>query len=181
VLPTDAALVAAARSGGRWAQEAIVRRHSPMVLGLLRRLVGAAHEVEDLGQDVFVQALTSLNKLREPGALSSWLGGIAVRKARSLFRRRRLLARLGLASPVALTPDLPIASGSPPDVALELSNVKRVLGSLPVDAQLALLLRRVEGHTVPEIAELMGVSLSTVKRRLGDAEAALAVLSQEGA
>ena len=45
-----------------------------------------------------------------------------------------------------------------------------VIGSLPAEARVALVLRRVDGLEVPDIARRMGLSLSTVKRRLKTAE-----------
>ena len=59
---------------------------------------------------------------------------------------------------------------APPDVATELRAVYGLLEKLPVEERIALVLRRVERLEIPEIAEQMGLSVSTVKRRLNAAE-----------
>jgi RNA polymerase sigma-70 factor, ECF subfamily len=83
------------------------------------------------------------------------------------------MTRFGLrrATPVDLDA-LPL-SLCPPDVATELRNVYRVLGTLPVEERVALVLRRVEGLELQEIADRMTLSLATVKRRLTAGEARL--------
>jgi DNA-directed RNA polymerase specialized sigma24 family protein len=58
----------------------------------------------------------------------------------------------------------------PGDVAVELRRVYAIVAQLPAEARVALILRRVDGLDVPEIARRMTLSLSTVKRRLKLAE-----------
>jgi RNA polymerase sigma-70 factor (ECF subfamily) len=66
-----------------------------------------------------------------------------------------------------------VSRTAPPDVAAELRAVYALLEKLPVEERIALVLRRVERLEVPEIAKYMGLSVSTVKRRLNAAEAQL--------
>ena len=168
--PTDAALVVAARAGEAWAQEALFRRHARMALGLAHRLLPQDNEVDDLVQDCFVSALRRLSSLDNPQAFAAWLGSIVVRAVSKRLRRRRLLSRLGLRVPEELDPEAIAAPAVPGDVAVELRRVYAVVASLPAQARVALVLRRVDGLEVPEIARRMGVGLSTVKRRLKLAE-----------
>jgi RNA polymerase sigma-70 factor (ECF subfamily) len=55
-------------------------------------------------------------------------------------------------------------------VAAEISLIYRLFERLSADERIALVLRRVEGMALPEIAEHTGLSLATVKRRLKAAE-----------
>ena len=168
--PTDAALVVAARAGESWAQEALFRRHSRMALGLAHRLLPQDDEVDDLVQDCFVSALKRLSALDNPQAFAAWLGSIVVRAVGKRLRRRRLLSRLGLRVPEEIDPDAIAAPSVPGDVAVELRRVYAIVAQLPAEARVALILRRVDGLEVPEIARRMELSLSTVKRRLKLAE-----------
>lgn len=171
--PSDTALVVAARGGEAWAQEALYRRYARMVNGLAWRLMPGDADVEDLVQDVFVQALGSLDRLTEPAAFSSWLGAITVRTAHKRIRRKRLHMRLGLVRREAVDLDAVIAPSAPPDVQSELKAIYRVLEDLPAEERIALVLRRVEGMPLAEIADQMKLSLATVKRRLEAAESKL--------
>jgi RNA polymerase sigma-70 factor (ECF subfamily) len=168
--PTDAALVVAARAGESWAQEALFRRHSRMALGLAHRLLPQDDEVDDLVQDCFVSALKRLSALDNPQAFAAWLGSIVVRAVGKRLRRRRLLSRLGLRVPEEIDADAIAAPSVPGDVAVELRRVYAIVAQLPAEARVALILRRVDGLEVPEIARRMELSLSTVKRRLKLAE-----------
>jgi len=173
--PSDATLVLSARAGEDWAREALFRRYAPMVNGLAYRVMGRDEDVDDLVQDSFVRALNGLDGLKEPQAFAGWLASIVVRSASKILRRRKLLRRLGLArvgEPIDV--DALVGPAAPPDARAELRAVYTLLESLPVEQRMALVLRRVEGLALDEIAQTMGLSLATVKRRVADAEAALA-------
>jgi RNA polymerase sigma-70 factor, ECF subfamily len=160
----------AARAGEAWAQEALFKRHARMALGLAHRLLPRDEDVDDVVQDCFVSALKRLGSLDNPQAFAAWLGSIVVRTVGKRLRRRRLLTRLGLRAPEELDADVIAAPSAPGEVAVELRRVYAVIGGLPAEARIALVLRRVDGLEVPDIARRMGLSLSTVKRRLKTAE-----------
>jgi RNA polymerase sigma-70 factor (ECF subfamily) len=167
---TDAVLVRQAQGGTTSALEALFRRHRPRVTGLAFTLMGRNADVEDLVQDSFAQALQSLDKLKEPAAFASWLTAIVVGTANKTFRRRHLLMRLGLWSHDPEEMDRLAARTASPEIAAELRAVSAVVNSLQTESRIALLLRRVEGMRLEDIATMMKLSLSTVKRRLGVAE-----------
>jgi RNA polymerase sigma-70 factor (ECF subfamily) len=173
--PSDAALVLAARAGEAWAQEALFRRHASMVNGLAYRLMGRDSDVDDLVQESFAQAFAGLGRLEDPQSFAKWLGSVVVRTASKILRRRRLLTRLGLrrsAEPVDV--DTVASRVAAPDVVAELRRTYERLERLPVDLRVALVLRRIEGMALDEVAAALGVSLATAKRRIVAAEAALA-------
>jgi RNA polymerase sigma-70 factor (ECF subfamily) len=168
--PSDAALVIAAREGEKWAQEALFRRHARMINGLAYRLMGRDDDVDDLVQEAFLAALRSLDRLENPQAFSSWLCSIMVRTAHKTLRRRSMLTRLGLRRSAPVDPDEVVARNVPPDVRAELEAIYSVLDRMPPEVRLSLVLHRVEGLSVPEVAQRMSLSVSTVKRRLAVAE-----------
>jgi RNA polymerase sigma-70 factor, ECF subfamily len=172
--PTDGALVVAARAGEDWAREALFRRHAPMVAGMAFRLLGRDDDVDDLVQDSFVEALRSLDRLQAPQAFASWLASIVVRTSSKVIRRRRLLTRLGLRRGEAIDVDAVVSPSAPPDVATELRALYARIEALPASVRVALVLRRVEGLGIDEIAALIGASPATVKRRIAEGEQLLA-------
>jgi RNA polymerase sigma-70 factor (ECF subfamily) len=172
--PSDAQLVEAARERQSWALEALFRRHARFVNGLAFRLMPRDGELDDLVQDSFVEAFANLERLADPGAFKGWLGSIVVRTAHKRIRRRRLMERVGLRRREPIDLDAVVPSTSSPEAALELRRVYAVLESMGAEERIALVLRRVEGLELTEIAERMSLSLATVKRRLVAAEAILA-------
>jgi RNA polymerase sigma-70 factor (ECF subfamily) len=173
--PSDAMLVVAARAKEPWAREALFRRYAPMANGLALRLLGRDDEVDDLVQDSFVAALRGLEHLAEPQAFAGWLGSIVVRTSCKLLRRRRLARRLGLRPARPIDPDALVSREAPPDVAAELRAIYSLVEDLPANVRVPLVLRRVEGYALDEIARLTGASLATVKRRVADGERQLEV------
>jgi RNA polymerase sigma-70 factor, ECF subfamily len=145
-----------------------------MVNGLAFRLMGRDADVDDLVQDSFVTAFAGLHGLDDPQAFAAWLGSIVVRTAGKVIRRRVLLERLGLRrrrEPIDIDGIAARAAG--PDVAAELRRIYGRLERLPAEERIAFLLRRVEGMELEEVAQKMGISLATAKRRIAAAQQAV--------
>jgi RNA polymerase sigma-70 factor (ECF subfamily) len=178
---SDASLVAAAVAGDHQAMHTLFERHAPMMNRLARRLLGPGLDANDLVQDAFVEALMGIARLKNGQAFQSWICSIVVRTAQKVHRRRRILGKLGLLpqqrSDQRLDMDGFCSRNAPPDVVVELRAIYDLLNKLPAEVHVALILRRVEGLGVEEIAEQMGLSVSTVKRRLATAEGRLGVWS----
>jgi RNA polymerase sigma-70 factor (ECF subfamily) len=165
---SDAGIVAALRAGREDARAEIVRRCTPDVERVLYRVLGPDPEIEDLSHDVFVAAFVSLDRLRQPSALRSWLISIAIRKARRLIRRRTRWRFVSSVAPAEL-PEREAAAASV-EVTEALRSTYRILADLPVDDRIAFTLRAVDGMELTSVAEVTEVSLATVKRRIARAE-----------
>jgi len=174
--PSDEALVLRARANdpsAAGAFETLYRRHAATALNLAVRIQGSTSDVEDIVHDAFVRAHQSLGELREPSAFRSWLGSIVVRLVRTRLRRRRLVAMLGLAAPEPVDLDAVAAPGVDPEARVLLAQVYALLQTLPADERIAWTLRHVERHRLESVAELVGCSLATAKRRIARAQAFL--------
>ncbi|HUL78295.1 MAG TPA: sigma-70 family RNA polymerase sigma factor [Vicinamibacteria bacterium] len=146
-------LVAAARDGDRRAFGSLYELFSPMVHGLLLARIPRS-EVDDLVQDVFLQAMRRLGSLRDSCAFGPWLAAIARNRARDHYRRG--------VDTVELPDDLPGAPHPEGDAAAVLAAVRR----LPDAYRETLVLRLVEGMTGPEIAERTGLTPGSVRVNL---------------
>src|SRR5208282_4123576 len=87
---------------------AFYNRYAGGVHALVFRLMGPDGELDDVVHDVFVRAIESLPRLRDPMALRSWLFGIAVHVTRIRFQRRTRQRWLRFMEPEHV-PDLPVA------------------------------------------------------------------------
>jgi RNA polymerase sigma-70 factor (ECF subfamily) len=149
--------------------DAVFRRFAPYVARVGTRLLGADGEVDDLVQEVFIEAHRGLSGVREPKALRGWLARIAVRRATKRLRRRRLLVLLSLQSiPEAA---LPFDASLGPEHAAEIAALCRRLDRMAAEDRVAWILKHVEGESLDDIAVLCGCSKSTVQRRLRRAAA----------
>lgn len=175
----DAALVEAARAGDAAARQSLFKRHAERVNQLALRLAPRPDEADDIVQDAFVQALDQLGRLREPRAFADWLRTIVVCTAAKRLRRHRLRVRLGLVRHEPIEFAELKAETAPPTIVAELRELYELLDRLPTQARVALVLRRIEGMTVQEIAKHMNTSVSTVKRRIREADASLSELRKD--
>jgi RNA polymerase sigma-70 factor, ECF subfamily len=168
---TDAELVARARTGDRWAEEMIYRRHVGRVGSVARRLLRDPVEAADVVQDTFLIAFSRLATLANPEALAGWLGRIAVSRVQRRWRWRRLrfwaVTEAGESLADVASPTLG------PDDKAELGLLDARLSALPVKLRTPWVLRHVVGYSLDEVACACDCSLASVKRHLARAEAAL--------
>lgn len=176
----DATLVARAREGADWARAELFNRHAPAIIGFLTRLLWSTADAEDAAQDTFLEALRDLHALRNPADFGRWLRRIAVHQAHRRFRRRRFLAVLGFEGrPLDATLEQLTDDRVHTEDRAELMLVQKSLQKLSTVERTAWVLRHVEGLELTEVADALGVSLATAKRRLTTASAAIAELTAQ--
>ena len=144
----------------------LVRRHGPTVLGVCRRAARDPHLADDAFQATFLVLARRAASLRDPAAVGSWLFGVARRTA--LAARRRELRRADVV-PGRVSPSAPLAAPSPQPLAPwddVLAVLDEELARLPEKLRAPLLSCYHDGRTQDEAARQLGVSLSTLRRRL---------------
>jgi RNA polymerase sigma-70 factor (ECF subfamily) len=161
----DDALVRAARQGDRAAFGLLYARYARMVHGILLSRVPYS-DVDDLVQDVFLQALPRLSSLREVSKFPGWLAAIARNRATDFHRRLKPEDALDEESDPAKTEQLP--SSLPPSAhsSAEAHAALDAMLSLPESYRETLILRLVEGMTGPEIAARTGLTHGSVRVNL---------------
>jgi RNA polymerase sigma-70 factor (ECF subfamily) len=170
-------LVERAREGDLEAFDQIMNRYEGRLLRLLTGLVGDVEVARELCQDTFLAAYQALPRLRERAGelrLSAWLHTIAVNRARSHHRRRRLRSWLPLDEE-----RLTAREGETEESVATHDAVQRVLDRLPRDYAYPLLLQTVSGLSCREIADALGSSEGAVKVRLLRARQAFRRLYEE--
>lgn len=123
---------------------------------------------EDLVQDCLERAISRQRHWRGDGPVRAWLFRILLNRFRD--DRRRWASRAQLVS-IDTVPELARSGGQ--NVHLELSEVHEAMGRLPPDQRAALLLVSLEGMTLAEAADVLGLPEGTLASRLGRARAAL--------
>lgn len=78
--PSVVALVLHAAEGDQHAWDEIVERYAPLVYAICRRYRLGSHDIEDVGQTVWLLLVEHLGKLREPAALPGWLATTTARE-----------------------------------------------------------------------------------------------------
>lgn len=155
VRPEDGAAL-----GGVPSVPALYQLYSRYVASIAAKLLGREDEVKDVVQDVFVAAMEHLEDLQKAESVKGWLAAIAVNKATSRLRRRKVRAVFGLDSGVHVPPAHPAS----PEQAAYLAQLYHELDRLPVSHRVAWTLRYVQEEPLEEVARLCGCSLATAKR-----------------
>jgi RNA polymerase sigma factor (sigma-70 family) len=134
----------------------LVEAHQQAVRAFLRRLCGDPAEADDLAQEVFIAAWTSLDSFRRGADFRLWLYGIAYRKfqanRRAAGRRRKREAFVAEIAETVAAPDA--------DARLDLQKAMMAL-SEPRRAAVALCLAAGVSHG--DAAALLALPLGTVK------------------
>jgi RNA polymerase sigma-70 factor, ECF subfamily len=167
----ERALVAAILRKDRKATARFVAEHTDYVYAYVRhRLAPRADLVDDVVQDVFLAALSSLSSFLGNAPLRSWLLGIARHKVETYYRKR-----LREPEPLADNDEEPAAGGIPVDELIDRERLEaktqRVLRQLPEAYGLALLWRYWESRSVRQMAEATGKTEKAIERLLARARA----------
>jgi hypothetical protein len=167
--PGDAALVARVLAGERESFEPLLSRHYAGMLRLCRRLLGPTLAAQDVAQEAALQSFLGLARLHEPDRFGAWLHAIAANLARMELRRRRVLSLDTLPDSAPLMALWSAGAPTPEDVqaAREAHDaIVAALGELSAANREVAIGFYLEGYSYAELAELLGVPISTVKGRL---------------
>jgi len=167
--PEVAALVERARQRDPEAFRRLFHAHLGTVHRVVRRMVGARPEVDDLVQTAFVEAFRSLPDFRGDALFSTWLTRIAVRVA---WRGRRKRFPATVATPIEETAEVASPAPGPERVTAAreaLALVESLLDELRPKRRAAFVLHVLEGYSMEEVAAILSASTAAVKVRVHDA------------
>jgi RNA polymerase sigma factor (sigma-70 family) len=142
--------------------DALVRRVGRIALPIAVAVLGDRDTGADVAQDVAVEVLRGLPRLREPEKFDAWVRRIAVRHAMRAARRRSRRAEVPLQEAVG-------SAAPADDVVVARDLVYSVLRGLPPRQRAALALKYVLGLSDREIAEALGCRPGTVASLLSRA------------
>ena len=169
----DRELVRQAQQGDAQAFETLVQKHQGRVFAVAGGILRNREDVEDISQQVFVKAYFSLKKFNQRAAFSTWLYKITVNECWDLLRKKKvrpLVYESELSEEQATMYQATEQKSRPgPNVAEQLEvrqQLEQWLGCLEERDRTMLTLKEVEGFTVEEIAEIVGINGNTVKVRL---------------
>lgn len=150
------------------AVRAIWHAHRRWVAAILLAHMPRGAELEDLLQEVAMKLVRHVGSLQDPAAVRPWLRTIAINTARTSGRRQKVRKRffprlVAENEPVeARAPEAPVQAG----VMEEGKRAMEMARSLPEEYREPLLLRAVRGMSYRQIADTLGVPITTIETRL---------------
>lgn len=159
---SDEELFAAYRAGDRAAFQELWTRYAPALCRLMRKQVRRSEDVNDLVQQTFLQLHRARNDFKEGARLRPWLYTIALNLRREYWRRMGRRRE----SPVELDERMLPTVEQADIVAKEnAAAVRKALSTLSDGQREVIELHWFEGFSFPEVAQIVGASLSAVKVR----------------
>ncbi len=163
---TDAVVAQAAATGDRRALEVLLERHADRVHAVCRRVIGSPEDALDATQEALVAIARGIDRFDGRAAFSTWCYRVATNAALDELRRRSRRP----------TPTEELAERSVPDREAAVDarlDVDRALTGIAEEFRVAVVLRDLADLDYPEIAEVLGIPVGTVKSRIARGRAAL--------
>jgi RNA polymerase sigma-70 factor (ECF subfamily) len=146
--------------------EARLAECGPLAYRVAHGVLRNTADAEDVAQEALLRAYRHFDRLRDRNRFHAWLVRIAFRLALDRLRSRKrsevrdtLWSQPGRLPPAATAEDLAASNEFQ-------THLDRALEELPQKLRLVLLLAAMEGHTIEEIAGMVGISAGTVKSRI---------------
>jgi RNA polymerase sigma-70 factor (ECF subfamily) len=172
----DRALLAAHVAGDPEAFGELVRRHRDRLWAVALRTTSDPEDASDALQDAMISAYRNAASYRGDAAVTTWLHRIVVNACLDRMRRRRARPTVPLPEEDGETGHRGLADPRDDLDRLELRlEIDKALAALPLDQRAAIILVDVEGLSVAEAADALGVPEGTVKSRCSRGRAKLAV------
>jgi RNA polymerase sigma-70 factor, ECF subfamily len=171
----DIRLVGELRAGSEGAYEELIARFQQSVYTLALRLLNDPAEAADVVQEVFLKVFRNVAGFRGQSSLKTWIYRITVNEAhnarRWFFRHRRREVELETGAEEERSWEEVIADGSrsPFDMAFDHEQqvmIEGAMGRINPSFSEAVVLRDIADLSYEEIAEVLGISLGTVKSRI---------------
>jgi len=150
------------------AVRAIWHAHRRWVAAILLAHMPRGVELEDLLQEVAMKLVRHVGSLQDPAAIRPWLRTIAINAARTSGRRQKVRKRF---FPRLVAENEPVEAPTPeaPTQVKVMEEGKRAMEmarNLPEEYREPLLLRAVRGMSYRQIADTLGVPITTIETRL---------------
>jgi RNA polymerase sigma factor (sigma-70 family) len=169
----DSALIHQARTGDQKAFRKLRLKYYAPIFKLISRMIRSREEIEDLTQEAFIKAFTSLASFNEEYSFSTWLYKIATNHAIDYVRKRKLQT-FSINKPIESEESdysFELQDTEPePDQELIAVQRKKMLDdameSLPAKYRQVILMRHVDEKEYQEIAKTLKLPLGTVKAHI---------------
>jgi RNA polymerase sigma-70 factor (ECF subfamily) len=164
------------------AYDELVRVYSASIYHVAYRMLGDAADASDVVQDIFLKIFRNIGGFKGEAALKTWIFKIAFSEILNRLRwwkRRRRFATMSLDEQSNGSPatEYVADSGPTPEEILQSKErenaIQQALRRISHEHRSIIVLRDIEGFSYNEIADVLGVSMGTVKSRLARARADL--------
>ena len=169
---SDRDLLAAHAAGDPNAFGSLIARHRDRMWAVALRTMRDPEEAADALQDACISAFRAAGSFRAESAVTTWLHRIVVNACLDRLRRRKVRPTVPLDDQGPAEPAMPRDEMADRELAMDIS---AALATLPDDQRSAIVLVDVQGYSVADAADALGVAEGTIKSRCARGRAKLAI------
>jgi RNA polymerase sigma-70 factor (ECF subfamily) len=180
---SDSTLVAATKNGKIQAFESLVRRHQAKTLSLAFRITRNREDAQDIVQQSFHKAYMHLDRFQGKSSFSTWLTRIVINEGLMCLRRNRSRREISLddvnsVAEEVFPPEIPDSGKNPAEIYEQLESEHILCEAMnQLSAEFRTVVRlQLDERTTSETAEILGLTIGTLKARLFRARQKLRVL-----
>lgn len=159
----DAELLARVVEGDHEAFNEVMRTHEDRVFSVCLRIMGDREMALDATQETFLTVFRKASQFKGESALGTWIYRIAVNTCYDLLRKKK--RRPSEPMPEHFEPADHSAEEEVESAALR-PEIREALASIPPEFRSAIVLSDIEGMSLPDTAQVLGVPVGTVKSRV---------------
>ena len=174
----DEQLVGETLAGDYQAFAELTRRHKSRVFGVASRFASNNAELEDICQEVFIQAFFKLRQFRRDSPFEHWILRITTYKCYDYLRKRRR-DRTGISVDAMLESGCEPSAPENPTPHPDLERLHAAMAQLSPKERLVITLLELEERSLQEIADFTGWSVANVKVRAFRARVVLRKLMEK--
>lgn len=151
-------------SGNKQAYAHIINKYKNQLYATILRMTKNPQDAQDLVQEAFIKVYNQLGKYDQKGPFSSWMYRVAINHCMDEFRKKHYQMKQ-----VEVNDEKVINPNHPEIIFLKKEKrrqLERLIGTLPEDERMIILLRYVNELSYDEISDLAEIPLSQVRNKL---------------
>lgn len=169
---SDQKIIEGCIKGKRKAHNMLYKKFAPMMLGICIRYAKDRAEAEDVLQDGFIKVFSNINRFRMEGSFEGWIKRIMVNTSIDHFHKQQAKDSLSSFEDIDLISEPGYNDHRDTkydDIDLSHDTLLRIIRNLPAGYRMVFNLFAIEHYSHKEIAEALGISISTSKTQLSKA------------
>jgi RNA polymerase sigma-70 factor (ECF subfamily) len=182
----DSEIILRAINGDQEAYSKLLRKYKGAIYSMIYKMVRNKQDTEDLVQEAFIKAFSSLTSFNDEYAFSTWLFKIATNNCIDYLRKKKLKT-LSIDKPLDseegdLFIELADKQENPENGLLDREKKSKIdiaIDSLPPIYRYTIILRHKEDKSYEEISQILNIPIGTVKARIFRAREMLKIALKE--
>lgn len=184
----DRTIVKKAIKGNKNALEKLIIKYEKKVYNIAYQIFGNEHDANDMAQEVFIKVYKSLHKFNFKSTFSTWIYRITVNTCIDEYRKKSKNSKVEYMDETIKQQDSIIQKQfidkglTPEEEIIKNENIKFVresIDELKEDYRIIIILRDIKGYSYENIADILDISIGTVKSRISRARSKLKKIIKE--